>query len=70
MSKPGRCECLGMNQEQPVYCLDGIRYAGDVTHTGALIRNSGTCRQANDKNVWYRGGLIRISVKVLVMSME
>jgi len=38
-------ECVpGQTQEEPGYCLGGVRHKGGVNLIRALVRNVGTCR--------------------------
>ncbi len=54
----------GQVQEEPAYCLGGVRHKGAVSLNQALVRNVGNCRpdvkgeaQVEDPQVGeYRGG--------------
>jgi hypothetical protein len=42
-SKLGALRTPGQVQEEPAYCLGGVRHKGGVTLIQAFVRNVGTC---------------------------
>jgi hypothetical protein len=60
-SKLGANTTPGEVQEEPVYCVGGVRHKGGVNLIQALVWNAGTCR-SDDKGEARSGGPTRVRV--------
>jgi len=57
-SKLGTFTTPGKVQEEPAYCLGGVRHKGSANLIQALVWNVGTCR-SDDKGETQSGGPMR-----------